>query len=256
MRDVLDDVTTSASWRVPWTRLLPLHGSGALALLALLQAQTAGAVGDCGPAMQACTLTAQVFCGDVRLEGCLNVCCPDAGCCKSYDNIGINGAQCCPSDPDFDSACSPGCVYTCKRPCGPQKCCSTVQNETCIPAADADADGTCCAAVHVCGNNCCETGEVCIPSSASGDQTCCPPEQTCNGKCCGSGEVCQEGTCCPSAQACGIDSCCDAGESCIGLGTCCPPAQVCGASCCTTDQRCRNHKKRHVCKRKKKRKGK
>ena len=253
MRRGLDGVTGATSQPALRVRRLLLLAAGALVLSVLLQAETAGADG-CDSYRQACVLTGQNFCGGPRIAGCLNVCCPDAGCCLFYDAQGVNGAQCCPSDPNFDAACNPGCEYKCKRPCGPRTCCFVTLNQECIPATDPNGDGTCCPAVNVCGKNCCDTGVVCLPSSVSGDQTCCPAGQACNGKCCGIGEVCTPaGTCCPAAQVCGLDDeCCGADKVCVGLGICCPAAQVCGQNCCTEDQRCRKHKRKHACKRKKK----
>jgi hypothetical protein len=219
---------------------LLLLGAGALALLVLLQPDTARAQG-CGVQMQTCASNSQTFCGGERIAGCLFQCCPDAGCCKFYDQFGVSGAQCCPGGPDVVTSCNPGCQVTCKTPCGPQRCCLGSLGEVCVPAADPNADGTCCSG-KVCGMGtssptCCAASDVCTPSGA-----CCPTAaDVCGNDCCA------DGVCCNG-------QCCKAGSACYGNSVCCPQSlKPCGDNCCAKNEKCRHHKQKPpVCKCKKK----
>jgi hypothetical protein len=239
-----DDAGTRAVPGAPRLRPLVLLAAGALAAVVLLHVNTAGA-DNCGNQRQQCADQSMSFCGGDRIAGCLFTCCPDNGCCLFYDDIGVNGAQCCPSSPDADATCSPGCTYTCKRPCGPTKCCSTSLNEQCIPSPVPNTDGTCCPAGQVCGvafQSCCTPPDVCTPAGV-----CCP---SATDEACGSDECCH-GLCCNN-------QCCPAGSTCYGDPTaagsfCCAPHQdPCTDRCCDVNETCKHKRHGGICKCKKK----
>jgi hypothetical protein len=239
--EALDSIGAGVS---PAARPLLLLGASVFGLLLLLQANGARADNcDTLGLRQICTSTGEFFCGGDRIAGCLHSeCCPDAGCCLTYDQFGVKSAGCCPSGPDYDAACdnSGQCVQTCKRPCGSQ-CCLASLGEVCVPGGDPNAGGTCCRALDVCGIDtsspaCCPAPNVCTPSG-----TCCPSA----GDVCGN-DCCADGVCCNG-------ECCKTGSACYGNRVCCAQSlKPCGDNCCAKNQKCHVHRRQQVCKCKKK----
>ena len=197
------------------------------------------------------------------------------GCAIAYGTCfglcGVTGAPCCPVgcgdvacceatetclNFDIGLCCSPG-----KTTCVGQSCCSNT--ETCINAGP-DA-GTCCQRTPedlLCGNACCNSGDICTADIS----LCCPSDQPpCDGICCDSGEQCLgETTCCALGNSCGdaccdeLDSgcieslslccsfvtpacgnkCCGIGETCLGGTECCPSDRLCAGICCEEGSGC------------------
>ena len=244
-------------------RPLLLFGAAALALVVLLQVDTAGA-DNCDLWRGLCAEEHGDFCGgDGAGTGCFHACChEEQRCCTASDSGHLVGATCCLNDENFSASCIPGggtvtCKETCNRPCG-SVCCFASLDEVCV-------DGRCCPSAKVCGAgtstascclppNVCSTAGECCQGAPCGDQ-CCDTGECCGNNCCIRGGCCGD-ECCPSGVCCGTENCCAEGEVCTSSsnedspsgplgGVCCSPEKVCGALCCGADQRCATHKVKH-----------
>lgn len=144
---------------------------------------------------------------------CHDNCCTDAQGCISE---GANAGTCCLPD----NICNGDC-------CG--------DDEACLPTGPFE-DDVCCDAEHSCGEECCGDLESC--NEATG--TCCGfGSPVCGDGCCEVGDVCLGGeTCCPSGRACG-DTCCPEGSGCDPeTGECAAPCPDGGTYCSATGSCC------------------
>lgn len=142
--------------------------------------------------------------------GCCPVPCGGAfSCCSRNDNC-FRGDLCCPQS-----------MVVCNNVC----CGFNIHG--CAP----DGSCGCPAGLTSCGENCCQSGEICCSGQCTQPGTCdngcvTPVSHFCNGTCCSGFNSCCNGQCC--------------GQICVNNNVCCPPAQACGDVCCASGQVCSN----------------
>ena len=173
---------------------------------------------QCGPGRKLCR----------RLTTGQPECCPENDeCCTVFDWSGTIRSQnvCCP----------PG-----------QVCCHG--NGCYVPGeAICSQYALCALGQTVCGSQCCDRGERCVPSHG-----CIPADAVvCNGQPCAPGELCtpqgccppsrttRSGNCCPPSQVSDLveDKCCEPGWSRTHQG-CCPPGECCETVRCPQGKHC------------------